>query len=72
MLCDGYVEDQEVKVNGSAIMQNYENNEKKTIKNYRLSTISDFIYANFFMGYPCVIPYILVYIHGPALFNFLF
>ena len=46
MLCDGYVEYQEVKVNGSAIMQNYENNEKKMIKNYRLLTISDFIYAN--------------------------
>ena len=32
VVCDGYVEYQEVKVDGSAIMQNYINNEKKRLK----------------------------------------
>ena len=30
----------------------------------------DFISAKFVMGYPCVRPYILFYIHGPAILHF--
>ena len=35
-------------------MQDYQDNEKKTIKNYRKLAIMDFISAKFVMGYPCV------------------
>ena len=40
---------------------------EKTIKNDRQSAILDFISANFIMDYPCVSPYILFYMHGPAI-----
>ena len=40
---------------------------KKTIKNGLISAILDFISAKFVMGYPCVIPEILFYIHGSAI-----
>ena len=40
---------------------------KKAIKNDRQSAILDFISANFIMGYPSVSPYILFYMHGPAI-----
>ena len=66
-VCDGYVKYEEAEVDRLAIMQNARNNEKKTIKNDRLLGIYDFISATFVMGYHCVIPYILFYIHGSAL-----
>ena len=47
-------------------MQDYQDNEKKTIKNYRKLAIMDFISAKFVMGYPCVSLHILFYMHGPA------
>ena len=51
-----------------AIMQHFLDNEKKqTIKNDSQSAILDFISAKFIMGYPCVSPYILFYMHGPAI-----
>ena len=40
---------------------------RKTIKNGRLAAILYFISAKFVMGYHCVRPYILCYIHGPAI-----
>ena len=43
----------------------------KTIKNGRLGAILDFISMKFVTGYPCVTPYILFYIHGPAILHFL-
>ena len=48
-------------------MQDFRDNEKKTIKSDRQSSILDFISAKFIMGYPCVSPYILFYMHGPAI-----
>ena len=48
-------------------MQHFQNNEKKTIKNDCQSAILDFNFAKFIMGYPCVSPYILFYVHGPAI-----
>ena len=47
-------------------MQHFRDNEKKTIKKDRQSAFLDFISAKFIMGYPCVCPYILFYMHGPA------
>ena len=47
-------------------MQDFRDNEKKTIKNERQLAILDFIFAKFVMGYPCVSPHILFYMHGPA------
>ena len=44
---------------------------RKTILNGRLAAILDFISAKFVMGYPCVRPYILFYIYGPAILLFL-
>ena len=38
--------------------------EKKTIKNH---CQSDFIPAKFVMGYPCVSPHVLFYMHGPII-----
>ena len=35
--------------------------------NDRQSAILDYISAKFIMGYPCVSPYILFYMHGPAI-----
>ena len=52
-------------------MQDYRNNEKKTIKNGRQSTIFYFISAKFVTGYTSVIPYLLFYNHGPAISLFL-
>ena len=49
-------------------MQDFRDNEKKTIKNDRQSAILDVISAKFVMGYPCVSPHILIYMHGPAIF----
>ena len=40
---------------------------RKTFKNDRQSAILDFILAKFIMGYPCVSPYILFYMYGPAI-----
>ena len=47
-------------------MQDFRDNEKKTIKNERLLAILDFIFAKFVMGYLSVSPHILLYMHGPA------
>ena len=48
-------------------MQDFRDNDKKqTIKNDRQLAILDFISAKFVMGYPCVSPHILFYMHGPA------
>ena len=44
---------------------------RKKTKNDRLSAILDFISAKFVMDYPCVRPYILFYIHGPAILHVL-
>ena len=43
---------------------------EKMRKNGRLAAILDFISAKFVMGYPCVRPYILFNIHGPAILHF--
>ena len=69
MLYDGYVKYEEAEVHGSAIMQDFRDNEKKKL-NGRLAAILDFITAKFVMGYPCVRHYILFYIHGPAILHF--
>ena len=45
---------------------------RKTIKNDRQSAILKFISAKCVMGYPCVSPYILFYMHGPAILFALF
>ena len=47
------------EVHRSAIMQDFRHN-----------AILDFISGKFVMGYPCVGPYILFYIHGPAILHF--
>ena len=52
--------------NSKKIMQDFRDNEKKTIENDRQLAILDFISAKFVMGYPCVSPHILFYMHGPA------
>ena len=43
----------------------------KQICNGRLAVILDFISVQFVMGYPCVKPSILFYIHGTAILYFL-
>ena len=44
---------------------------KKQLKMSASWLISDFISAKFVMGFPCVSPHILFYMHGPAfLFGF--
>ena len=48
-------------------MQDFRDNEKKTIENDRQLAILDFISAKFVMGYPCVSPHIFC-MHGPAFF----
>ena len=50
-----------------AIMQDFRGNEKKTIKNDRQSAILDFISAKFVLGFPCVSPHILYFLHCPAI-----
>ena len=67
MVCDGYVEFEGAGFHRSAIMEEFPDNEEK---NGRLAAILDFISAKFVMGYPCVRPYILFYIHGPAILHF--
>ena len=47
-------------------MQDFRDNEKKIIKNDRQLAILDFISAKFVMGYPCVSPHILFYMHDPS------
>ena len=43
---------------------------KKKICNGRLAAILDFISAKFVIGYHCVRPSILFYIHDPAILHF--
>ena len=62
---------EEAVVDRSAIMQYFQDNEEKKIKDGRPAAILDFTSAKFVMGYPCVRPYILFYIHGPAILLFL-
>ena len=47
-------------------MQDFRDNEKKTIKSDRQLDILDLISAKFVMSYFCVSPHILFYMHGPA------
>ena len=70
MLCDGYVKYEEAEVDTSVIMQDFRDNEEKINKNSRPAAILDLTTAKFVMGYPCVRPYILFYIHGPAILLF--
>ena len=69
MVCDGHVKYWEAEVDRSTIMQDFQDFQK--IKNGRLAAILDFISAKFVIGYPYVRPYILFYIHGPAILHFL-
>ena len=69
MLSDGYVKYEEAEVHRSAIMQEFQENEKKNL-NGRLADILAFITAKFVMGYPCVRYYILFYIQGTAILHF--
>ena len=48
-------------------MQHFRDIEKKQLKMTRQSAILCFISAKFIMGYPCLSPYILFYMHGPAI-----
>ena len=48
-------------------MQDFRDEEKKTIKNDGQSDILDFISAKFVMGYLCASPYILSNMHDPAI-----
>ena len=50
-------------------MQDFQNNFKK-IKWPTGGHFVKFIIAKFDMGYLCVRPYILFYIHGPAIMHF--
>ena len=63
VVCDG------AEVLRSAIMQDFRDNEE-IILNGRLVAILDFISAKFVMGYHCVSPSILFYIHSPAILYF--
>ena len=42
-------------------MQDFRDNEKKTIKNDRLGAILDFISAKFVMGYPCDLTFCFIF-----------
>ena len=66
MVCDGYVKYEEAEVDRSAFMQDFRDYEKNKFE----MAILDFISAKFVMGYPYVRPYILFYIHGPAILLF--
>ena len=70
VVCDGYVKYEEAEVHRSAIMQDFQDHEKKKL-NGRLAAFLDFISAIFVMDYPWVRHYILFYIHGPAILHFL-
>ena len=50
-------------------MQDFRDNEEKNW-NGQLAAILDFISAKFVIGYHCVRPSILFYIHGPAILHF--
>ena len=67
---DRYVKYERAEVLRSAIMQDFQDNEEQ-IWNGRLAAILDFISVKFVMGYHCVRPSILFYIHGPANLYFL-
>ena len=45
-------------------MQDFRNNDEKTIQNDRQLAFLDFIFAKFVMYFPCVSPHILFYMHG--------
>ena len=47
-------------------MQHFRDNDKNQLKMSQ-SAILDFISAKCIMGYPCVSPYILFYMHGPSI-----
>ena len=51
-------------------MQHFRNNGKTKLKMAALAAILDFISVKFVKGYSCVRPYILFYIHGPAILLF--
>ena len=70
MVSDGYVKYEEAEVHRSAIMQDFQDNEKNKL-NGRLVAILDFISAKFVIGCPCVRNYILFYIHGQLFCIFL-
>ena len=70
---DGYVKYEEADIHRSAIIQDFQDNEKK-IK--MADWIFHFFHFGFFsvkfvMGYPCVRHHILFYIHDPAILHFL-
>ena len=69
MVCDGYVKYEGEEVRRSAIMQDFPDNEDFFLNGW-LAAILDFISVRFVMGYPCVRPYILFHIHGPAILHF--
>ena len=48
-------------------MHDFQDNEKKTIKNVRQLAFSYFLSAKVVMSYPCASPCILFYIHGRAI-----
>ena len=48
-------------------MQDFRDNVKKTIQKVHQSAILDFTSAKFVMGFPCVSPYILFCMYGPAI-----
>ena len=56
MLSDSYVKYEEAEVHRSAIMQGFQDNEKKNVN--WLAAILDFITTKCVMGYPCVRHYI--------------
>ena len=64
-----YAKYEEAKVDRSTIMQDFRDHEKK-IQMAHWRPFFDFFSTKFVMGYPCVGPCILFYIHGPALLHF--
>ena len=49
-------------------MQDFRDNEKKLLKMTTSRQCMILFLLNIFMCYPCVSPYILFYVHGPAFF----
>ena len=70
MVSDGYVKYEEGEVHRSAIMQDFRDNKGEKKLNGRLAAILDFTSAKFVMGYPCVRPYIVFYIHDQVIWIF--
>ena len=69
MVCDGYVKYEEAEVHRSAFMQDFLDEEKiNRMDDWR--PFFDCINAKFVLGYPCVRPYILFYIHGPVILHY--